>query len=82
MANVISVQENSYTSQLNVTVIPQTVGKTIRCLYNDGLSVTTLNTSLIIHTIGLICYLIPYLFKRSCTPNNSHPRIASTPGAQ
>ena len=58
MANVISVQENSYTSQLNVTVIPQTVGKTIRCLYDDGLSITTLNTSLVIHTIGLLPYTV------------------------
>ena len=54
VANVISVEENNYISQLNVTVTSQTVGKTIRCLYDNGqLNFTHYATS-VIHTTGLL----------------------------
>ena len=32
----LSVDGNNYTSQLNVTVTPETIGKTIECHYDDG----------------------------------------------
>ena len=38
VARLISVEGNNYTSQLNVTVTPDTAGKTIMCLYDNGRS--------------------------------------------
>ena len=44
MASGLSVDGNNYTSQLNVTVTPDTAGKTIECLYDD-VSIITLQLS-------------------------------------
>ena len=44
VASGLSVDGNNYTSQLNVTVTPDTAGKTIECLYND-VSIITLQLS-------------------------------------
>ena len=49
---IISVDGNTYTSQLNVTVTPEIAGKTIECLHDDGSFVYTL-FSLTISIIGL-----------------------------
>ena len=37
VARMLSVEGNSYTSQLNITVTPATAGKTIECIHYDGL---------------------------------------------
>ena len=37
VARMLSVEGNNYTSQLNVTVTPDTAGKTIECVHDDGL---------------------------------------------
>ena len=36
----LSAEGSSYTSQLNVTITPDTAGKTIECLHDDGLVAT------------------------------------------
>ena len=36
MARTLSVEGNNYTSQLNVTVTPDTAGKTIECAHDDA----------------------------------------------
>ena len=36
VAKSLSVEGNNYTSQLNVTVTPDTAGKTIECIYDNG----------------------------------------------
>ena len=36
VARSVSVEDNHYTSQLNVTVIPDIVGKTIECTSDNG----------------------------------------------
>ena len=41
----LSAEGNNYTSQLNVTITPDTAGKTIECLYDDGLIATLVFTS-------------------------------------
>ena len=41
VARSLSVDGNNYTSQLNVTVTPETIGKTIECHYDDGRFVYT-----------------------------------------
>ena len=51
VANVISVEERNYTSQLNVTVTSDIAGKTIECYQYDGLSITH-TISLVIDTTG------------------------------
>ena len=51
VARMLSVEGNNYTSQLNVTVTPDTAGKTTECVYNDGL-IERLLFSLIIPTTG------------------------------
>ena len=38
-ARFLSVKGNNYTSQLNVTVTPDTAGKTIECLHDNGTAV-------------------------------------------
>jgi hypothetical protein len=43
----VSAEGNSYTSQLNVTITPDTAGKTIECEYDDGPIVTLVFTSVI-----------------------------------
>ena len=50
----LSVEGNNYTSQLNVTVISDTAGRTIECLHNayDGLTATLIFIS-VIPTIGM-----------------------------
>ena len=53
MARILSVEDNNYTSQLNVTVTPDTAGKTIKCLHDNG-SIATLVFSLVIPTTGLL----------------------------
>ena len=41
VARILSIDGNNYTSQLNVTVTSETIGKTIECLHDDGLFVYT-----------------------------------------
>ena len=41
----LSAEGNNYTSQLNVTITPDTAGKTTECLYDDGLIATLVFTS-------------------------------------
>ena len=36
VARSLSIEGNNYTSQLNVTVTPDTAGKTIRRIYDNG----------------------------------------------
>jgi hypothetical protein len=44
----LSAEGNNYTSQLNVTVTPDTAGGTVECLYEDfGLITTLVFTSVI-----------------------------------
>ena len=38
VARSLSVEGNNYTSQLNVTITPDTAGKTIKCVHDDGLT--------------------------------------------
>ena len=54
VANVISVEENIYTSQVNVTVTSEIVGKTIECYHYDGLLISILNNFSVIDTTGLL----------------------------
>ena len=48
----LSVEGNNYTSQLNVTVTSDTIGKTIMCSYNNRVN-TTIQFSTVIPTTGL-----------------------------
>ena len=52
VARSLSVEDNNYTSQLNVTVTPDTAGKTIECLYDDGL-IAILVFTLVLPMTGL-----------------------------
>jgi hypothetical protein len=47
----LPTEGNNYTSQLNVTITPDTAGKTVECEYDDGLTATLVFTS-VIPTIG------------------------------
>ena len=38
VARILSVEGNNYTSQLNVTVTPETAGKTVMCASDDGIT--------------------------------------------
>jgi hypothetical protein len=51
VARMLSVEGNNYTSQLNVTVLPKTAGKTIECVQYDRYT-TRLLFSLVIPTTG------------------------------
>ena len=44
----LGVQGNSYTSQLNVTITPDTTGKTIICAYDDFTGNVSLNKTITI----------------------------------
>ena len=37
VARILSVEGNNYTSQLNVTITPDTPGETIECASDDGI---------------------------------------------
>ena len=52
VARISSVEGNNYTSQLNVTVTPETMGKTVECHYDNGY-ISTFLFSLMIPTTGL-----------------------------
>ena len=52
LARGISTEGNNYTSQLNVTVTPDTAGKTVMCLGDNGRE-STIHLSLTIPTTGL-----------------------------
>ena len=52
VARSLPVEGNNYTSQLNVTLTSDTAGKTVVCLYDNGISITT-QLSTVIPTIGL-----------------------------
>jgi hypothetical protein len=56
VARRLSVEGNNYTSQLNVTVTPDTAGQTVECLYDDGLTATLVFTSVIPKT-GLLSHI-------------------------
>lgn len=49
----VSVIGNSYTSQLNVTVSSNLSGKTVECVYDDGLTTTTIGNSSMLITSGM-----------------------------
>ena len=51
MGRSLGIEGNNYASQLNVTVTPDIAGKTIECLYEDGLVITHVFT-LVIPTTG------------------------------
>ena len=52
VARGVSVQNNLYTSQLNVIITPDIAGKTIMC-FHDNLNNITLHFSAVIPTTGL-----------------------------
>ena len=52
-ARSLSAEGNNYTSQLNVTVTPDTAGKTIECASDNGLRINRLFTSTIPTITGL-----------------------------
>ena len=52
VARSLSVEGNNYTSQLNVTITPDTVGKTIECHNDNGIHVYT-HFSSAIPSIGI-----------------------------
>ena len=57
IAKSISLEGNNYTSQLNITVTPDIVGKTIECHYTGGNGIITLLSSWVILRTGLsYCY--------------------------
>ena len=76
VARSLSVEGNNYTSQLNVTVTPDTAGKTIVC-YSDNGQVDTLISSFVIPTTGLSCFYFSYLYRKlkSTTSIQSPPTI-------
>ena len=51
-ARSLSIERNNYTSQLNVTINSETAGKTIKCVYDNGVT-STLLYSFILPTSGL-----------------------------
>ena len=53
MARSLSVDGNNYTSQLNITVTPDTAGKTIECGSDNGTHYKRLFTWTIPTVIGL-----------------------------
>ena len=57
VARSLLVEGNNYTSQLNVTLTTEIMGKSIECLHDDGRISTSL-FSLVIPTIGLSPYNI------------------------
>ena len=52
VARGISVQNNLYTSKLNVTVTPDIAGKTIMCFHDNTYNIT-LHLTVVIPTTGL-----------------------------
>ena len=50
MARSLSVEGNNYTSQLNVTITPETAGKTVECRSDNGTQ-DTLSFSRVIPTV-------------------------------
>ena len=55
VTKMLSVEGNSYTSQLNVTVTPDTAGKTIACGSDNGTDYERLFPWTIPTVIGLSC---------------------------
>ena len=58
VAQSLSVQDNLYTSQLNVTIVPNVAGKSIICLYDgmgDGTSSNASQFSTQIPGITTVC---------------------------
>jgi hypothetical protein len=51
VARMLSAEGSNYTSQLNVTVLPETAGKIIECVHYDG-STSRFLFSLLIPMIG------------------------------
>jgi hypothetical protein len=58
----LGVQGNNYTSQLNVTITPETAGKTIMCVYDTltGQDSTIKFSTIILGTNHLFCMTIQY----------------------
>ena len=56
VARSISMEGNSYTSQLNVTVTPDTAGKTVTCGIDNG-TTTTFHFTLVIAITGLSSFI-------------------------
>ena len=54
VARSLSVEGNNYTSYLNVTVTPDTAGKTIECASDNGTYIKSLFTSTIPIVTGLL----------------------------
>ena len=48
----IRVEENCYTSQLNITVGSNVVGQSVECTYNNGTATTLIGNSSVIITSG------------------------------
>ena len=61
VARGVSAKGNNYTSQLNVTITPDTAGKTVECLRDNGTSSTLLFSRVIPTVTGL--YFISKLVK-------------------
>ena len=53
----IGIKGSNYTSQLNVTVTPEIIGKTIMCINYDGTSETVQFSVTIINTTGILLQL-------------------------
>ena len=53
VAKSLSVEGNNYTSQLNVTITPQTAGKAIECFRDNGFNLTLFFSSVIPTITGL-----------------------------
>ena len=54
-ARILSIKDNNYTSQLNVTITPDTAGKTIECARDNGMRTDYLFTLTIPTVTGLSC---------------------------
>lgn len=53
-ARGIRIDENCYTSILNLTVYPDTAGKSVECIYNNGTDTSLIGNSSVTLTSGII----------------------------
>ena len=55
-ARGVKIEENCYTSILNLTVYPDTVGKSVECIYNNGTDISLIGNSSVTLTSGMYYY--------------------------
>ena len=56
VARAISVNGSNYTSQLSLTVTPEMNKKTVECAYDNGSSVSVVNTTTVVFATGTSLY--------------------------